>query len=319
MTKPRLSVQPVSTVALTLLVAVGVVGCHSKRHEMTAAPAPTITVAPTCQDAAKRYGDLLADSLADNPQNPLPPALRQKAKGPIADAVVRSCEEDRWSDLPLTCLASAFGKGSMAGVKLADAAHVCAGGAGRENQTKMDVRVAQAMASVRDGTTASAVAAPYVSTDGGYRVDFEGKAPVESMKDDPNGGVWHDANPGSGRFLQYTDYANAATADVEVRAFLPTRDASQIKRDERVTFRGLEGRDLEVSMRSGKVLWIRFLIDGRRVFKLGAVYDADKAGADAFMRSFERVEQKPAPRRASVHRVVAPRKRPPVMDLGQPL
>lgn len=44
-------------------------------------------------------------------------------------------------------------------------------------------------------------------------------------------------------------------------------------------------------MNSGKVLWIRFLIDGRRVFKLGAVYAKDKTDATAFIQSFERLSE----------------------------
>ncbi len=269
-----------------------VVGCHFKGSGETSSEsvAPSSSVTPTCEDAARRYGEFHAKALAEDPRNPLAPALREKAKKPIADAVVRSCVEDQWSELPLECLAAAFEKELPAGVKMGDALAICAGGAGREKTAKMDERVARAMASVERGTPAAAPAL-YISKSGGYRVDFKGRTPVESMKNDPNGGRWHDASVKSGRFSQHTDYLSGAVAEAEVRAFLPTRDKRRIRRDEKVRFLGLAGRDIEVAMNSGKVLWIRFLIDGRRVFKLGAVYAKDKTDATAFIQSFERLSE----------------------------
>jgi hypothetical protein len=74
-----------------------------------------------------------------------------------------------------------------------------------------------------------------------------------------------------------------------VKVFLPTREKDQIKRDEVITHQGLKGRDIEMTLPSGKVLWIRFLIDGKRVFKLGAVVNGDNTEAKAFIESFKRV------------------------------
>ena len=304
---------------VSIFSLVVVVGCHSKGSGETssASVAPSTSVAPTCQDAARRYGEFHAKSLAEDPRNPLPPALREKAKKPIEDAVVRSCEEDEWSQLPLECLAVAFEKAPPAGVKMGDALTICAGGAGREKTAKLDERVAQAMASVKRGSPATAPAL-YISTSGGYQIDFKGRTPVESKKNDPNGGSWHDASVESGWFSQHTDYASGAVAEAEVSAFLPTRDKSRIRRDEKVRFRGLAGRDIEVALRAGKVLWIRFLIDGRRVFKLGTVYAKNNSEATAFMQSFERLSEKtpedtvaaaaPSPHRA--HRPAATHRRP---------
>ena len=111
-----------------------------------------------------------------------------------------------------------------------------------------------------------------------------------TTKDDPNGGTWHDASLKSGQMAQWTDYSNAAVAAAEVKVFLPTREKDKIKRDEAVTFQGLQGRDIEMTLASGKVFWIRFLIDGKRVFKLGSVYNGDNAKAKAFMESFKRAK-----------------------------
>lgn len=45
-----------------------------------------------------------------------------------------------------------------------------------------------------------------------------------------------------------------------------------------------------MTLSSGKVFWIRFLIDGKRVFKLGAVYSGDNTEAKAFVESFKRIK-----------------------------
>lgn len=149
--------------------------------------------------------------------------------------------------------------------------------------------VASASGSTSAGTDTPTAAAPYVSKDGGYQIDFHGATPTESTKDDPNGGTWQEAALNNGHMVQYTDYESPAHAKAEVQGFIPTRDKDQIKRDEAVTFAGLSGRDIELKFSSGKMFWIRFLIDGRRVFKIGALYAGDNANAKAFMESFKRV------------------------------
>lgn len=162
--------------------------------------------------------------------------------------------------------------------------------AGKESSAKMDERGGRATAEVKGSSAGAAVAAaPWLSKDGGFEIDFRGQTPDESTKDDPNGGTWHDASLKSGRLAQYIDYVNEGAAAGEVMVFLPTREKDKIKRDEPVTFQGLKGRDIETTLASGKVLWIRFLIDGKRVFKLGAVYSGDNSDAKAFIESFKRI------------------------------
>jgi hypothetical protein len=220
-----------------------------------------------------------------------PRAARAPRQGPRCDpgGHVQSCEEDKWDSLPLDCLAAIFEKpGVVPDKDLGRALDVCAGGAGKDKTAKMDERVARAM--VDAGRDKGAPAAPWVSKNGGFQIDFRGQVPDESTKNDPNGGTWFEASLANGAMAQYADYANDAQAAAEVKVFLPTRDKEKIKRDEPVSFQGLNGRDIEMTLSSGKVFWIRFLIDGKRVFKLGAVYSGDNTEAKAFVESFKRIK-----------------------------
>lgn len=292
MSRPLFVVCP----ALVLASASVLAGCPASGGDAgsSSANAATVKVEHTCKDAVGRYGEHFGKSLMDDPKSPVPADKRDKAVSAIKEAVIKSCEEDKWDSLPIDCLASIFERpGVLPKDKIDDALSVCANGAGKEKSAKMDERVARAMFEVvKGGASASpgAAAAPWVSKDGGFQIDFHGQTPDESTKDDPNGGRWHDASLRSGQMAQWTDYANAAVAAAEVKVFLPTREKDQIKRDEAVTFQGLKGRDIEMTLSSGKVFWIRFLIDDKRVFKLGAVYSGDSAPAKAFMESFKRTQ-----------------------------
>lgn len=291
MSRSLLVVSPALALACLALVS----GCKpgTGSDSSSSGSASSIKVERTCKDAAGRYGEHFGKSLMKDPKNPVPADQQDKVVAAIKAAVVTSCEEDKWPELPLDCLAGAFEKTStLPKDKLDDIYDVCARGAGKEKSDKMDERVARAMLGAMKGgsgsASASAAAAPWVSKDGGFQIDFHGLTPDEATKDDPNGGSWHDASLKSGQMAQWTDYASEAVAGAEVKVFLPTRDKDKIKRDEAVTFQGLKGRDIEMTLASGKVFWIRFLMDGKRVFKLGAVYNGDNTEAKAFMESFKR-------------------------------
>lgn len=122
----------------------------------------------------------------------------------------------------------------------------------------------------------------YVSKEGRYEIDFGGATPKESVKDDPNGGTWNEAMSPSGTSMaQYTDYADHAHAVAETAGFIPTREKDKIKVDKTISVDGRDGRDIEMVLGSGKIFWIRFLIEGKRVYKIGSVYTPDKNRADA--------------------------------------
>jgi hypothetical protein len=270
-------------------------GCNSGGNDASSSSASAIKVERTCKDAVGRYGEQLGKSLMKDAANPVPAAKHEQAVAAIKAAAIKSCEEDKWDELPIDCLAGLFEKpGFLPPDKMEDAYTVCANAAGKEKSAKMDERVARAMVDIVKGGSGAGSAAPaaataWASKDGGFQIDFNGKAPEESKKDDPNGGTWHEASLPSGKMAQWTDYASAAVAAAEVKVFLPTREKDQIKRDEVITHQGLKGRDIEMTLPSGKVLWIRFLIDGKRVFKLGAVVNGDNTEAKAFIESFKRV------------------------------
>jgi hypothetical protein len=130
----------------------------------SASPASSVKVARTCKDAGGRYGDHLGKSLMRDPKNPVPADKHEKVIAAIKDAVIKSCEEDKWSDLPLDCLAGLFEKpGFLPADKLDDGLAVCADGAGKEKSDKMDERVARAMADVMKGGAGAPGAAPAAS------------------------------------------------------------------------------------------------------------------------------------------------------------
>ena len=282
--------------ALVLASCATLFGCKGSGGDAgssSASPASSIKVERTCKDAVGRYGEHFGKSLVKDPKSPVPADKHDKAVAAIKEAVIKSCEEDKWDSLPIDCLASLFEKpGFLPPDKMDDAFTVCANGAGKEKSAKMDDRVARAMLDVMKGSAGSASAAasraaPWVSEAGGFQIDFHGMTPDEKTKDDPDGGKWHDASLPNGAMVQYADYTNAGEASGVVMVFAPTRDKNKIKRDEPITFQGLKGRDIELTLASGKVFWIRLLSDGKRVFKLGAVYDGDNAEAKAFMESFK--------------------------------
>lgn len=122
----------------------------------------------------------------------------------------------------------------------------------------------------------------YVSKEGRYEIDFGGATPKESVKDDPNGGTWHEAmSPSGTNMAQYADYTDHAHAVAETAGFIPTREKEKIKVDKPISLNGRDGRDIEMALSSGKIFWMRFLIEGKRVYKVGAVYTPDKNRAEA--------------------------------------
>lgn len=146
-------------------------------------------------------------------------------------------------------------------------------------------------------TSGGSTPAPaYTSSEGRYQIDFRGETPKLSVKDDPNGGRWNEAAMASGAaMVQYTDYESHAHAVAEVKGFIPTRETDKIKVDKAITVAGLEGRDIEMTLSSGKIFWIRFLIDGKRAYKIGAAFpEAKRADATSFVESFK-LSGAPAP------------------------
>ena len=139
------------------------------------------------------------------------------------------------------------------------------------------------------GATSSSAAPAYTSTEGRFEIDFRGETPKLSEKDDPNGGKWKEAAmPGGAAMVQYTDYASHAHAVAEVKGFIPTREKERIKVDKDTKVGGLEGRDIEMTLSSGKIFWIRFLISDSRVYKVGAAFPEEKrAEATSFVESFK--------------------------------
>jgi hypothetical protein len=127
---------------LCLLPLALAVACGSKD-----AGGSGVKVERTCKDAAGRYGDHLGNDLMADPKNPVPKELHDKAKAAIKEAVIKSCEEDKWDELPLDCLALIFEKPDVVPEKdRGKALDVCAGGAGKDKTAKMDERLGEAMA-----------------------------------------------------------------------------------------------------------------------------------------------------------------------------
>lgn len=135
----------------------------------------------------------------------------------------------------------------------------------------------------------AAAATPYTSTAGRFtqRVTF-GDANEKTL-DDPNGGTWHTTiwkTSSAQLMVQYADYESHAVAFAETHGFIPTRDKSEIKRDEKITIDGLEGRELEWQVASGTTMWLRFLIADNRVYKVGGGYKGDRADTQKFIDGF---------------------------------
>jgi len=132
-----------------------------------------------------------------------------------------------------------------------------------------------------------AATAKYKNEAGGYEIDFHGETPAESVKDDPNGGSWHEAAVGNGvALIEYGDYTNAGEAEGTMKVFMPTRDPEAIKVDKEISVQGQKGRDIEMTLKSGKVFWIRFVQLDKRLYKIGVVYSDDKTKAQSFVDSF---------------------------------
>ncbi len=134
---------------------------------------------------------------------------------------------------------------------------------------------------------------PYKSAEGRFtqKVTF-GDAKQKTL-DDPNGGTWQSTSwktPSAQLMIQYTDYESHAHAVAETQGFIPTRDKTEIKRDEKVTIAGHDGRELEWTLPSGVTMRIRFLIADKRVYKIGGGYRGDGADAQKFIDGFS-IEQ----------------------------
>jgi hypothetical protein len=125
----------------------------------------SIKVERTCKDAAGRYGEHLGNDLVSDPKSPIPPELKDKAKAAVKEAVIKSCEEDKWDELPLDCLAGTFEKPDIVPAKdLGKVLDICAGGAGKDKTAKMDERLKQAMAALgKEARGAAGSAAPAAS------------------------------------------------------------------------------------------------------------------------------------------------------------
>ena len=115
-----------------------------------------------------------------------------------------------------------------------------------------------------------------------------GAAQVKTM-DDPNGGTWETTiwkTPSAHLMVQYADYKSHAVAVAETQGFIPTRNKSEIKRDEKITIAGHKGREVEWEMPSGMTVWMRFLIADNRVYKVGGGFKGNRADTQKFIEGF---------------------------------
>lgn len=149
----RFALACVCLLPLTLLV-----GCPSKDG------GSSVKVERTCKDAAGRYGEHLGNDLVTSPNSPIPAEFKDKAKAAVKETVIKSCEEDKWDELPLDCLAGAFEKPDIVPAKdFGKVLDVCAGGAGKDKTAKMDERLKEAMAALGKEARGAASAAPAAS------------------------------------------------------------------------------------------------------------------------------------------------------------
>jgi len=141
-------------------------------------------------------------------------------------------------------------------------------------------------------TEAAPVVAPppapetYTSNLGRFTQTVTFGAVREKELDDPNGGHWHSARwdrPTGLYEVQYTDYADHAEAWAEVKSLIPTRDNAAIKRDENIHRDGREGRELEFKMNDRVTIYMRLLIEGKRVYKSVAGVTTDPESAHRFL------------------------------------
>jgi hypothetical protein len=132
---------------------------------------------------------------------------------------------------------------------------------------------------------------PFVSGAGRYTAKVTFGAVTEKTMDDPNGGTWRTAkwNTPRGLFMvQYADYADHATAKAETMVgFIPTRDKSAIKRDDPIKVGDREGRAVEWAVNPTTMMYMRFIIDDKRVYKLGAGTKGDRETVTKFFDGFE--------------------------------
>jgi hypothetical protein len=132
---------------------------------------------------------------------------------------------------------------------------------------------------------------PFVSQAGRYTAKVTFGAVTEKTMDDPNGGTWHTAkwNTPQGLFMvQYADYADHATAKAETMVgFIPTRDKAAIKRDAPIKVGDREGRAVEWAVNSTTMMYMQFIIDDKRVYKLGAGTKGDRDTVTKFFDGFE--------------------------------
>lgn len=139
--------------------ALALLGCSSFGGGSGSSSAAAGDTKATCDDAARKYGEHVAKMMEGDPKNPLPVDKRKLVSAPIRDATVASCKEEKWDDLPLSCLAAVFNNPPKELDKLDEYTDVCIKSVGKEKLDKMDHRVAQAMADAVRGPAASASAA----------------------------------------------------------------------------------------------------------------------------------------------------------------
>jgi hypothetical protein len=138
---------------------------------------------------------------------------------------------------------------------------------------------------------------PYVSAEGRYTAAINFGAPTEKVMNDPQGVPWTTArwDPDDGMYLiQYADFPNARAAVVELEAFKPTVDLDKIKADKPVTVGGRPGRDLEVVINERTTMFIRFVLEGSRLYKVVVGNRGDAASARAFIEGVAIALENPA-------------------------
>lgn len=139
-----------------------------------------------------------------------------------------------------------------------------------------------------DATFSPKASPAFTSSAGRYAIVFPYGDPEESVKSDPNGINWQDASSKTPSYaVQYADFTNAGEAFGTMKVFMPTRDLDRIKVDKEISVGPRPGRDLEVTIGSdGAMMWLRFIQDGRRIYKILAGNKNDRAKAMAFIESF---------------------------------
>ena len=133
-------------------------------------------------------------------------------------------------------------------------------------------------------------ATPYVSKEGRFTQKMNPGNPVTEVVDDPNGaGQWHGVKWNTRKSVytvQYIDYKDHANAVAETYGFIATRDESQIKRDEKVKFGAREGREMTVMVNPTTTMYLRFVIDDARVYKVVAGTKVEHDEAKQFLDGF---------------------------------